>query len=138
MTDVGHFPADGLTRVDVRGEPSVMAAEGRLSFAASLVDRRLEALRDARDGSLLPPAWQQAPAFEVHLWSGLGALLADEECRRLLRHIVIHGEAAHVVVFVYGDLDEASEAFSRYSTRLAAELIEGRALRMANSRQAAS
>lgn len=129
----GRMKTDNLTSMPVRGE-AVVETVGRLAYVASLVDRRLSALGDERDGSLLPPAWAHAPAFELHINSGLRELLGDDECRRALRHIVCNGVRTHVVVFVHGDLAEAASAFAGVSSRLAAELVEGRALRHAGCR----
>lgn len=119
-----------------------VAAAGRLDWLCGLVDRRLMSLDDlaaSREGwgrPLLPPAWTQMPAFEVHIESGLEAVLADPECRLNLRHIVMNGERARLVVFLHEPLTEVSRLLAMSSGFLAASLIEGRALRHMSPRPA--
>lgn len=104
---------------------------GRLAHVASIIDARLEAL-DADDqgpnAGLLQPLWRAGPAFELHITSGLADLIADDECRKTLRHIVALGESARVVTWVYEPLEDVSEALSPDGF-LSAELMVGRALR---------
>jgi len=106
------------------------AVAGRLEHVRSLTDRRLTALAEVRDATtgLLPPAWAQAPAFEVHIRGGIGQIMADVECRMLLRHIVARAEEARVVVFLHEPLEVVSAAITQ-SGALTAALEAGKVVR---------
>ncbi len=127
------MPLDSITSAEINGETP--AAYGRLMDVVEIVDRRLAALSNTSAESgrddLLPPAWRQAPAYEVHVSTGLHELLADEECRSALLRIVKHGQQAHLVVFLHGVVEEVAQELAVVSGRLAAELVTGRALRVA-------
>lgn len=108
---------------------------GRLDWVRGLVEKRLHALGSTGRG-LEIPAWKQGPAFELHIRSGLAEVLADPVGWMALRYIVVHGQEAHVVVFLHEPFDEVYVQLAVRSTRLASELRKGRSLRMAGCQSA--
>src|SRR5689334_3740513 len=96
-----HTVAD-INRVDIDGNSP--SAYGRIAHAASIVETRIAALEAADDvpgAGLRAPLWRSGPAFEVHVWSGLKAMMDDPASRLALRQVVALGESANVVVFVH-------------------------------------
>lgn len=122
--------SDVRAQMDISGN-SVGVAEGRLVWVASMVDRRIDALLEARERGLKPPKWQHEPAFEVHVYGTLRALLSDDTCRGLLQFVVTEGVRSHVVVFLHGVPEQVAEVLASLSTRLAEALRVGRSLRIA-------
>ncbi len=100
-----------MNRIDIEG--AAIAAGSRLDWARGQLAIRTPA----------------GPALEVHIHSGLAALLTDDDNFVAVHSLVAHGETANVVVFLHGDLDEITTVLSARSTRLASELVAGRTLR---------
>jgi hypothetical protein len=113
------------------GKPT---AAGRLERVCRMIDERLLALDG---GVLVPPDWKQAPAYEVHIESGIADLMQDQECRLWLRHIVAHGEEAAVVVYHYEAVSVVADAVAGWDSLVSA-LMAGRVLRRWPPKVAAS
>lgn len=112
-----------LGYIEIRGGST--PAQDRLTYVRDLIDRRLQ----AASPGLLPPQWQDGPAFEVHIMSGLEDVLSATECRLALKYIVLSGEQAHVVVFLHEPLEHVAALLAGVSPGLSAYLMAGRSLR---------
>jgi len=129
ITETTEFTLE--TGMEVHGEGA--AYGGRLDWVRGLVNNRMASL--SKEGRLpAAPAWRNRPAYELHIMSGLADILADHPARMALRHIVAHGQTAHVVVFIHEDAETAAAAFAAVSGRLASELMTGHSLRHISGR----
>lgn len=117
---------DDINDLEIRGESA--AAPGRLEWLRGLVDGRRKML----DGpQLVAPPWAQGPAFEVHIRSGIAVICGEKECWLNLRHAVVYGRIAHVVIFLHEPVVVCSIALAGVSGFLAAEFVASQTLRPA-------
>lgn len=120
-----------MGRIEVNGHSA--AASGRLDYVMSLVNSRLQQLREERDaGAMLPPSWRGEPAFEVHVVGGLEEIIDNREMRSVLRQVAAFGEETRVVVFLHGTADEVAVALAPSGTMLGAALVANRSIRLAS------
>jgi hypothetical protein len=119
---------ESLKRIDIFRH-TVPGTCFRLEGVRELAESRIVALGDAREGSLLPPAWKHAPAFELHIVDGLADVLAHLDCLMMFRHIVMVAERAHIVVLLHEPAEAVAAVLAARSGRLAAEFMAGRVLR---------